>query len=202
MPDSSLVLLDVLEEHLEELDLLWERRQRALDSPDYTIASFATLEERMAAHLEGLRVGAELSRQIARQLLPKAKGGGAFAAAYVLFAFGDAGDERAVVDALEAGDADAAEGLRHAFRHRASDRLLGELARLVRGPDAPASVAALDALAFRRRPANADFSAYLTSDDPWVRSVAWSAAARSGPSLSASALTAGFEDRDPAVAKV
>jgi uncharacterized protein (TIGR02270 family) len=200
VPDD-LVLLDVLEEHLEEFDLLWERRQREIVSPDGRPDSLATLEGRMAAHLEGLRIGGAHSLAIARRVLPEAKGSTAFAAAYSLLALGGEPEERAVLEALAAADADAAEGLRHALRHRAGERLLGILPRILSGPDSPASVAALDGLAFHRRPAAVDLAAHLAHEDPWVRQVAWSAVGRLRPPLSATSLAAGFEDLAPHVAR-
>jgi uncharacterized protein (TIGR02270 family) len=198
---EDLVLLDVLEEHLEEFDLLWERRQREIVSPDGRPASLATLESRMAAHLEGLRIGGASSLGIAQKALPGAKGSSAFAAAYVLLALGDADDEEAVRAALEVADAEAADGLRHALRHGGTEHVLTFLPALMSDPHSPASVAALDALAFHRKPVTVGLGSYVTHPDPWVREVAWGAAGRLGASLSGADLQAGFEDREPRVAR-
>lgn len=201
MPDPPLVLIDVLEEHLEELDLLWETRQRALDSPDYTPASFAALEERMAAHFEGLRVGGDHSLRIARYVLPRAKGSTAFAAAFALLTLGGPDDAMAVIDTLRSGEAEVADGLRHALRHAGSARVVEGVRELLGSAPWPARVAALDVLSFRRIDPGVDPHPYLHHEDSWVRRVAWGALARLRPSLVAADLTAGFEDAEPLVAR-
>ena len=49
-----MVLVDVLEEHLDEAAFRWVQWERALVAPDFTLAQTAEREERLLAHLEGL----------------------------------------------------------------------------------------------------------------------------------------------------
>lgn len=59
------VLLNILEEHLEELDFLCQQRADVLFDPEWNLLDLAELEGRMEAHVDGLRAGeghsAELS---------------------------------------------------------------------------------------------------------------------------------------------
>ena len=49
-----MTLLDILEEHLEEADFLWQQRENALADRVYTLNDLAELKERLLAHLNGL----------------------------------------------------------------------------------------------------------------------------------------------------
>lgn len=45
-----------LDEHVEEASFLWLQRSCAVDAPNYSPQQFAELDERLAAHIDGLRV--------------------------------------------------------------------------------------------------------------------------------------------------
>ncbi|MCC7157547.1 MAG: TIGR02270 family protein [Bryobacterales bacterium] len=57
-PDASMILWDVIEEHFNEAEFLFDQWERALQSPRYNLTELgATLERRLEAHLDGLLVG-------------------------------------------------------------------------------------------------------------------------------------------------
>src|SRR6267142_1727129 len=63
----DLILWDVVEEHFNEAEFLFEQWERALHSPKYNLTELgATLERRLAAHLDGLVVG---GRPVAKRTL-------------------------------------------------------------------------------------------------------------------------------------
>jgi uncharacterized protein (TIGR02270 family) len=54
----ALILWDVIEEHFNEAEFLFEQWEHALHSPTYTLTELgATLEQRLEAHLDGLLIG-------------------------------------------------------------------------------------------------------------------------------------------------
>lgn len=53
----SLILDDVIEEHAEETAFLWQQRDAAVRAPDYDIEELAEIDDRVEAHLDGLRIG-------------------------------------------------------------------------------------------------------------------------------------------------
>ncbi|MBK6687964.1 MAG: hypothetical protein IPG45_26050 [Deltaproteobacteria bacterium] len=58
MSDPVPVLWDVLEEHLDEAEYLFEAFDRALGAPDYNLPELAAgLESRLLAHVDGLVIG-------------------------------------------------------------------------------------------------------------------------------------------------
>jgi len=49
-------LPDLVSRHFEEASFLWTLRRRAVDAPHYTFADLERLDERIEAHLDGLRI--------------------------------------------------------------------------------------------------------------------------------------------------
>jgi uncharacterized protein (TIGR02270 family) len=61
------ILWDILEEHFDEAEFLFEQWERALYSPGYTLTELSvTIEPRLEAHLDGLLLG---GREVAERLL-------------------------------------------------------------------------------------------------------------------------------------
>lgn len=109
MTDESLILWDVVEEHLDEAEFLFGMWERAVVAPDYTRRDVErAFGERLRAHLDGLAVAGEPAAK--RLLLPGLADGGAEAsraAACALGLLASEGDEGAsrVLVALEASEA-------------------------------------------------------------------------------------------------
>lgn len=59
---------DVIEEHAEEAAFLWQQREAAVYAPDYDIEELTGADERLEAHLDGLRIGGEKSWEICKEL--------------------------------------------------------------------------------------------------------------------------------------
>jgi len=62
---SPSIIHDVVEQHAEEAAFLWNLRNASTDEPHYALRHLAALEERIEAHLDGLRVAGEAGLSIA-----------------------------------------------------------------------------------------------------------------------------------------
>lgn len=62
-------LTAVIAEHVEEAAFLWLQRTHAVHAPNYAPTQFADLDERLAAHLDGLRVADDDGWQCAAEAL-------------------------------------------------------------------------------------------------------------------------------------
>jgi len=102
----SPVLWDVVERHFGDAEFLFEQWESALYSPTYRLAKWAaTVERRLLAHLDGLRIGGPVvaERLLAPVLLDPEEPARATVAALALLSTGD-DSMHVVFDALEAAD--------------------------------------------------------------------------------------------------
>lgn len=70
----------VVEQHAEEAAFLWHQRDAAVRAPHYRLTHLARLDERVEAHIDGLRVAGEDGWALYEQALAEAGGGEVFAA--------------------------------------------------------------------------------------------------------------------------
>ncbi|RON13131.1 TIGR02270 family protein [Pseudomonas frederiksbergensis] len=83
---SSLLNIPVVTEHADEASFLWSTREQAALAPHYHLDQLALLDERVLAHLEGLRVAGETGLQLATQALGDLNSGTLFVAGWLAFA--------------------------------------------------------------------------------------------------------------------
>ena len=190
------VMLDILEEHFEELDFLWEQREGVVFAPDWTLKELAELEERTEAHLDGLCVGQGHSVDIARTALTGEERGATTAAAFVFLALDRPFLDTEVLDAFKKGPPEARAGIRIALRHSPIDRLVEPLRALVKTGEPAVRAAAADVLAFHRKPAPPGFVDLLGAPDLADRKLAYIAAGRFGGPWSVDFLDTAFRKGD------
>jgi len=82
----------VIAVHAEDAAFLWLLRDQAVDAPHYSLQDLADLDERVEAHLDGLRVAGEYGWELAQQELTSNEPGECFVAG--VLAFGSADPER------------------------------------------------------------------------------------------------------------
>lgn len=77
------VLVEIVEQHAEEAAFLWILRAEAIRAPNHDLATLAELDERIDAHLDGLRVAGAHGWEACREQLAWRERGEVFAAAHV-----------------------------------------------------------------------------------------------------------------------
>ena len=199
VPGRPPVLPDVVEEHFDELDWLWEHRDANVFTPDWTLADLAWCEERAEAHLDGLRLAELHGIHLARARLRAGEPPAALAAPPVLCAGPPAAHVDPVRAALRTGEPRVLDGVRRALRHDLPQALQPLLRELAGGADPLRAAAALDVLAFRREPLP-QFDARLLTDAPApARCLALAAAARAATAGLEETFERALADAEPAV---
>jgi uncharacterized protein (TIGR02270 family) len=97
---SSLVNEAVVSRHAEEAAFLWMLRNRAVDEPHYSLEDLATLDQRVEAHLDGLRIAGDVGWRFCKQNHANEGPGEVFALSVMAFGVGD---RERMLEALNAG---------------------------------------------------------------------------------------------------
>ena len=79
------IIPSIVEEHAEEAAFLWLLRDRSVDAPHVRLKDLAALDERVEAHIDGLRVAGESGWAIWRNALDFEEPGEVFAVAVLAF---------------------------------------------------------------------------------------------------------------------
>ncbi|OJH33680.1 hypothetical protein BON30_47435 [Cystobacter ferrugineus] len=83
-------LPEIVSRHFEEASFLWTLRRRAIHAPHYTFTDLERLDERVEAHLDGLRIAGGAAQAVIDEALSVAGGGEIFAATVLAFDKGSA----------------------------------------------------------------------------------------------------------------
>jgi uncharacterized protein (TIGR02270 family) len=97
---SALVNREVVSQHAEEAAFLWTLRNRAISEPHYSLKDLVVLDDRLEAHLNGLRVAGDVGWDFCKGNLVNEGPGEVFALA--VLAFGSGSRDR-MREALNAG---------------------------------------------------------------------------------------------------
>lgn len=85
MNNPTPVIPHILEQHAEEAAFLWLQRDAAVYQPHYDLEDLAELDERVEAHLDGLRLAGEAGWEVAKEALSWEEPGEVFCAAMLAF---------------------------------------------------------------------------------------------------------------------
>src|SRR5579864_2027712 len=176
MPTAKLTFIpDIVEEHLEELQFLWQQRNTALRSPAYTLRELLMLEERIEAHVQGVLIAGENLASMVEKGLASDEAGIAFAAAYCLLRSHSETGSRRVLSALNGAKANAFRDFHIALRYGSTDFLVSSLTRMLsKIPSIEAAVAA-DVLWChgKVRLTSQRITLLVEHGDPVVRQIGW-----------------------------
>ena len=195
-------MLDILEEHFEEIQFLWEQREKALRSPDFKFRAFLDLEERMEAHVQGLLTGGMHAIPLLEAGLATDDPAAAFTAAYVLLRSHAEVLARKVIEAFMQAKEEAVSGFRQALSHGPIAPIAAQLYQSLAAAPPLHAAAIAEVLAFHGcLPSPATRLEELKIEkDPAVRLSAWRAI-RFGTAPPASGYQKGVTDDDSNVRK-
>lgn len=193
------LILDIVEEHFEELDFLWEQRENVIFAPDWTLEELEELEDRADAHLDGLRLAEGHSLDLARPALAGEDAGAATAAALTVMTFGSDEPEAELLMALAAGTPEVREGIGTGLRHSDIRRVLPRIQELSQHAETPVRAAAAEILAFHRQPPPPDIAHLVDGSEPSARARLYAALRRFGGPWTAEPLVQALDGEDPAL---
>lgn len=93
-----MAITEIIVQHAEEAAFLWRMRQLALVAPHYSLDSLEEMDDRLDAHLDGLRVAGEPGQLVCRTCVNRKDTGAAFVGAVIAF---EAADEVTIRKALK-----------------------------------------------------------------------------------------------------
>ena len=79
------IISAIVSQHAEEAAFLWLLRNKAVDAPHYHLADVAKLDNRIEAHIDGLRIAGEPGWELCREALSRPDLGAVFAASVLAF---------------------------------------------------------------------------------------------------------------------
>jgi uncharacterized protein (TIGR02270 family) len=82
---EALTIKPIIEQHAEEAAFLWPQRDAAIHEPHYSLKDIAHLDDRLEAHIDGLRIAGETGWEICKQALALNEPGEVFVAALLAF---------------------------------------------------------------------------------------------------------------------
>lgn len=97
-----MIITEIVSQHAEEAAFLWLLRSNATGQPHYALKDLAKLDDRVEAHLDGLRVAGEPGWELCKAALEKGEAGEVFAASVMAFESGNDSRVHVVRDAVTA----------------------------------------------------------------------------------------------------
>ena len=163
------MITDVVSQYAEEAAFLWTTRDRAVTAPHYSLKSLTTLDGRIEAHLDGLRIAGDAGWMLCRANLENAGPGEIFSLA--VLAFG-AGDRQRMLDVLTAGavSLETQRGVVSALGWLEYQTVARWLGRLLGAQSSLHRAIGVAACAVRRDDPAAALTAAISDPDPVLRS--------------------------------
>lgn len=196
------ILVDILEEHFEELQFLWPQRRASLRSPKYSLRELGELEARIEAHVQGLLVGGTHTCRRLEPVLADDDAVVSFAAAYTLLRFEKADIHAQALETLLQKPSD---GIVEAFCHAPVEPILSRLRSLLGASPSslslPLQAALAEILGFHNKLdiKTSQLNLFLQSEDVKLRRSGWRIA-RYLPARTPEIMEAGWKDADRGVA--
>jgi uncharacterized protein (TIGR02270 family) len=189
----------VVSAHDVEAAILWGRRAAAVRAPHYRLQHLVRLDERLEAHLDGLRIAGQRAWDLVKPAAEDGAPGAVFAAAVLAM---ESGRGEWIAGALDAGLAspEATPGLISALGWLPIERASGPI-KVLLASDQPARrcLGLVGAAAHRKTPTGDVFPEALGSDDPLLKARALRVVGELGLVNSHLTCRANLRSKDPDV---
>ena len=176
---STLINGEVVSRHAEEAAFLWLRRERTARAPNCKLRHLVALDERVEAHVDGLRAAGEVGWAYARQQLELEGQGEVFVAAVLAFESG-CDDKIALVLEGGAGDPENEHALASALAWGNREATAQRLKALLVNPTLEQRQVGLKAARLLRFDPGSHLPTLLSDSDPALRASAARAAGELG----------------------
>jgi uncharacterized protein (TIGR02270 family) len=196
MRASKSVVFSVVEQHAEEAGFLWMQRRNAVVAPNVTLRHLARLEERLEAHLDGVRIAGGAGDAACLRQLAGGEPGPLFVATVLAVEAGAAERLERLLTLAEALP-QAHTGLFAAFGWSKSSDLRGTVATMLISPSAFRRLAGTVACSMHRVDSGIISGRLLEDPDPAVRARSLRATGELGRQEFVSRLLDWIEDEDP-----
>jgi len=101
MPAANKAIIEeIVDQYFEEASFLWSQRDAAVTSPIYSLTDLAYLDERVEAHIDGLRVAGDYGWSLCEAGIAEDEPGTVFTATIIAF---ESGDEKRIELVTDAG---------------------------------------------------------------------------------------------------
>jgi uncharacterized protein (TIGR02270 family) len=191
------VLQHIVDQHAEEAAFLWLLRDRAVHAPHYALRHLARLDERLEAHLDGLRVAGESGWETARAAMLEHQEPGEIFAAGALALESGRWTRLEEVMAAAAGAPALVRPLVSAFGWTQPEKLRGIIPRLLASPSPLARRVGLAACGVHRGDPGAALEPALRDGDAPTRARALRCAGELGRADLVAEIRARTRDDDP-----
>jgi uncharacterized protein (TIGR02270 family) len=192
------MLHDILERHRDELAFLFLQRAAAVHAPHVDLRILGDLDERVDAHLDGLRIAGETGLAVAHAALDPGEPGAAFAAAALAVELGG-GEGLAPVLELAAAEPEVTRAVVAGFAWAPAERAVAVASRLLDASAPPAHRAiAIAAHAAHGRDPGGNLANAVLDPSPPLRARALRAAGQLGRTDLLPEVTRALADGDPA----
>jgi len=159
------IISTIIEQHAEEAAFLWLQRDAAVRDPHYNLKDLAKLDDRVEAHIDGLRIAGDAGWEICEQALEFEESGEVFAASVLAFEGGDAQRIETVIAAGAASE-ETWRGLVSAFGWLTQEQVNNLLPGLLKSEKSEYGRLGIAASAIHRRDPGAALVEALDDPEP------------------------------------
>lgn len=192
------VINHIIDQHAEEAAFLWLLRNDAVNEPHYDLQDLANLDERVEAHIDGLRIAGDYGWEICERNLKIKEAGEVFAAA-VLALEGNSSERLQTVYRVVESEPETVKGLISALGWVEPGELAGKVSGLLASADPLWRRVGIAACAIHRVDPKSHLNSALDDADPQLQARGFRAAGEIGRQDLLSKLLKTLQHKDPVI---